>query len=132
MRFSKMPGAILPILFALFLIGCADGLSEAENRYNTVVEFQGEGRLEEAIEDYDEAIRLDPELALAYNNRGLANFNLGQHQKAIQDYGEAIRLDPQNVEALTRRALAYTLLGMDAEAQEDIERATELVLGNDR
>ena len=56
---------------ALALVGCG-GLSEAEERYNAGVELQEQGSLEEAISEYDEAIRLDPQLADAYNNRGLA------------------------------------------------------------
>ena len=47
------------------------------------------------IPEYKGAIHLDPQLALAYNNRGNAYKDLGQYQKAIQDYNEAIHLDPQ-------------------------------------
>ena len=35
------------------------------------------GEYEEAIADCTEAIRLDPDLALAYSNRGLAHDDLG-------------------------------------------------------
>ena len=43
------------------------------------------GQPERAMEDFDEAIRLDPELAPAYYNRGSLYGNLGQPQRAIQD-----------------------------------------------
>ena len=79
-----------------------------------------------AIQDYDEAIRLNPEFTQAYNYRGFAYDNLGQHQRAIQNFDEAIRLDPKLAPAYANRGGAYTLLGMDAEAQQDIERAVEL------
>lgn len=74
---------------ALVLSGCG-GLSEAEEHYNAGVELQEQGRLEEAIAEYDEAIRLDPQDAVVYYNRGFAYDDLGQHQRAIQDYDEAI------------------------------------------
>ena len=48
---------------------------------------------QEAIQDYDEAIRLNPQFALAYFNRGLAYQELDQHLLATRDYDEAIRLD---------------------------------------
>ena len=51
--------------------------------------------MEMSIQDYNGAIHLDPQLALAYNNRANAYMFLGQYQKAIEDYNEAIRLDPQ-------------------------------------
>ena len=38
----------------------------------------------------DEAIRLDPQLAMAYNNRGGAHKELAQYQQAIEDLDEAI------------------------------------------
>ena len=40
---------------------------------------------ERAIEDYDKAIKLDPNSAGAYNNRGLSYRNLGQYQRALND-----------------------------------------------
>ena len=57
----------------------------------------------EAISDYDEAIRLDPKDAIAYNNRGLAKSELGKYLEAISDYDEAIRLDPKDAAARTNR-----------------------------
>ena len=43
------------------------------------------GQSQRAIRDYDEAIRLNPQLALAYMDRGSAYGHLGQSQRAIQD-----------------------------------------------
>ena len=63
--------------------------------------------MEMAIQDPKSAIRLDPQLALAYNNRGDAYRDLGRYQKAIQDYNEAIRLDPQLALAYNNRGDAY-------------------------
>lgn len=49
-----------------------------------------------AIHDYDEAIRLDPQLAEARKNRGHAWFRKGELSKALIDFNEAIRLDPSD------------------------------------
>ena len=78
------------------------------------------------MEDLDEAIRLDPNLAQAYTNRGNAYAGLGQLQRAIQDYDEAIRLDPNLASAYANRARAYTFLSNDAAAQRDVDTAIEL------
>ena len=48
---------------------------------------------EKAIEYLDKAIKLEPDADGAYYNRGLAYYNLGQHQRAIEDYNKAIRLE---------------------------------------
>nr|ABZ06472.1 putative TPR domain protein [uncultured marine microorganism HF4000_010I05] len=126
MRFASMPGAVLLIFFALFLIGCSDGLTEAQQRNNAGVEHQRKGRLREAIKDYNEAIGLDAQLAEPYYNRGNAYFSHGQYPRAIQDYNEAIRLDPGYAVAYANRAQAYTFLGQDKEAQQDVDRAAGL------
>jgi tetratricopeptide (TPR) repeat protein len=51
------------------------------------------GRYQEAIEDYNEAIRLDPKHEYAYNSRGYCYFKLGYWQKAIEDYDKQIGLN---------------------------------------
>ena len=47
---------------------------------------------ERAVEDYGEAIRLDPGIADDYVTRGDGYKKLGHSEKAIADYTEAIRL----------------------------------------
>ena len=74
----------------LVLSGCGLGLSEAEEHFNAGVELQERGKWEEAIAEYDEAIRLDPKFADAYYNRGNAYADLRQYEEAIQDYGDRV------------------------------------------
>ena len=64
------------------------------------------GRREDAISDYDEAIRLKPDYAEAVSNRGITKFRLDRHEDAISDYDEAIRLKPDFV-TYRRRAEAH-------------------------
>ena len=54
----------------------------------------------DAIADYDEAIRLKPNDAGAYLNRGIAKQKQGQYEAAIADYDEAIRLKPDFADSL--------------------------------
>jgi tetratricopeptide (TPR) repeat protein len=60
-----------------------------------------------ALQDFDQAIWLNPQDAHASNNRSLAYHTLSEDVAAIQDYDEAIRLDPQLTVALYNRGLAY-------------------------
>ena len=45
-----------------------------------------------AIEDYDEAIRLNPQYADAYYNKGVAYYYLGQQKLADRDFAKAKEL----------------------------------------
>jgi Tfp pilus assembly protein PilF len=49
------------------------------------------GDNDRAIADYNEAIRRDPNSALAFDNRGTAYLKKGDNDRAIADYNEAIR-----------------------------------------
>ena len=84
------------------------------------------GKSERAIQDFDESIRLDPNNALAYNNRGLAEFHLEDYEPAVRDFDQAIMLEPDYTLAHANRARAYTMLGRDADAQQDVDRSAEL------
>ena len=47
---------------------------------------------EEAIADYDEAIRLGPNDARYHNRGSMQRRKLGQYESAIADYDESLRL----------------------------------------
>ena len=72
--------------------------------------------LADAIEDYTQAIKLNPEYRALYHYRGLAYDRDGKSDLAIADFSEAIRLDPTDTEALLYRGLAYA-------AQSDYDKA---------
>lgn len=50
------------------------------------------GQIEEAIDDYDKAIRLNPSLDAAYNNRGWEKSRLDRIDEARQDFEMALNL----------------------------------------
>ena len=79
---------------------------------------------DKAIADFDEAIRLDPKDAEAYNDRGEAWYAKDDLDKAIADYDEAIRLDPDFAEAYRNRGL---LLRRDGEYDKAIADFNEAI-----
>ena len=81
---------------------------------------------EKCILVYDRAIRLNPNLAEAYNNRGAARDRLGQYNDAIADYDEAIRLNLNNPEAYYNRGNAKGALRRYDEAIADFDEAIRL------
>ena len=125
MRPGILVVALLPTL-VLALSACGGGLSEADKHYNVGVELWEEGRLEEAIAEYDEAIRLDPQDAVAQYSRGNFYLNLGQYEKAIHDFDEAIRLDPDLALAYNSRGDAYAYLGQYERAIHDFDETIRL------
>ncbi len=86
------------------------------------------GKFQDAISDYDEAIRLNLEYLEAYNNRGNTKNKLGEFQDAISDCDEAIRLSPELSVAYINRGVAKNKLGDKKGALADFTKAKELSL----
>jgi tetratricopeptide (TPR) repeat protein len=72
-----------------------------------------------AIADYTQAIMLDPNNTLAFNNRGNAYYAEKGCDRAIADYTEAIRLDSKLASAYTGRGNAYNAKGEIDRADAD-------------
>jgi len=73
----------------------------------------------QALEHYQEAVRLQPDFVDARIALGKALTSLGRAGEAIQQQSEAIRLDPQNEAAHYRLAQAYRKLGRAEEAERE-------------
>ena len=84
------------------------------------------GWVREAISAYDMALRLKPDYAEAYYNRGTAKTLIGEYETAIADFDEAIRLNPEFVEAHYNRSQTKVSLSQIEEAQYDLEIALKL------
>ncbi|MGI9525085.1 MAG: tetratricopeptide repeat protein [Hyphomicrobiaceae bacterium] len=79
-----------------------------------------------ALDDVNEAIRLDPSLAEAYSRRAYIHGLQKRHQRAIKNYDKAIELKPLFVEAYTGRGIAYRRMQQYRRSIEDHTRAIEL------
>ena len=79
-----------------------------------------------AVEDYDQAIKLDPSDEAFYRDRGTAYALMGEYARAVQDYDEAINLHPDNADAYYCRGLTKKKMGDDAGGDADIAKAKEL------
>jgi tetratricopeptide (TPR) repeat protein len=69
------------------------------------------GNYDQALNDYNDAIKLVPSNPVAVNNRGNIEARLGQYDKAIADYSEAIHLNPGYANAFNNRCFAYNARG---------------------
>jgi len=75
---------------------------------------------------WDHALRHDPTLYLAYNNRGTARSQKGDWAGAVDDYNKSISINPQWPKPWYNRGVARATHGDHASAIEDFTRAIQL------
>ena len=127
MNLRGMPLLVLLTALMLVIVACGEDSRSYLNEGN---DLSSNGDYQEAIKQYDEAIRLDPDYAKAYFNRAYAYGELGHHELAIIDLDKAIELDPLFADAYYNRGVAYENIGQQQLAEQDFEKAEEL--GSDR
>jgi Tfp pilus assembly protein PilF len=84
-----------------------------------------------ARDELNEALQLDPKLALAYVSRGVGNYYLpeqfgGGVDVAVKDFDKAIALDPSLSEAYLWKGIALRKANKNSEAHQLLAKAVEL------
>jgi tetratricopeptide (TPR) repeat protein len=93
--------------------------------YNRSGVYRRAGKLDQALSDANEAIRLEP-TADAYNRRGLTFKDKGDIDSALKDFDAAVAMDGNHIYALTNRADAYRRTGKPDLALADYTKALAL------
>lgn len=84
------------------------------------------GEYRSAIEDFNQALRINPNLADAYHYRAMSRYYKGDRLGAIKDYSQLIRINPQNAEAYSNRGLMQAELGERWGAMQDYNQALQI------
>ena len=83
--------------------------------------------LRAAVDDFNAAVKLAPEEATLYNNRGNVLLELHLYAEAAKDFGQAIALTPQYGAAYNNLGNARFLLGDPTGALADFTKAIRLM-----
>ncbi|WP_232224244.1 serine protease [Mastigocladopsis repens] len=84
------------------------------------------GDTTEAIEDFNQALRLQPDNPFAYRQRGVARSSEESYQGALEDLNKAISLQPDNAYAYVDRGIVHAMMGNRKAFTEDFDRALRL------
>lgn len=88
-------------------------LGRAKSSYKQGLhQFYREGNHEKAIRSFDEAIEIDPTLAVAWHDRGVCLRELGRDDEALKSIDKAVELEPENEEYLFTKAELLKKIGI--------------------
>jgi tetratricopeptide (TPR) repeat protein len=98
------------------------GESSAITAYNQGVELMQDKQFAQAQKKFEQAVKLDPNLAEAYNNLAFTLRKQGSknYQRSLAFYNKAIELKPKLAEAYMYRGVLYSQMGRKADAQSDL------------
>jgi len=116
--------AIMVIVVALF--GCGLGVSKYDDAIMDGASNLNTGKTEEALADFNRAIKIDPQKAAGYLGRANTLNILGQYEKAIADYNIALEIKSDLANAYVNRGSAYSHLGEIEKAIADYEKGLSL------
>lgn len=88
--------------------------------------YQHLEKLDQAIDDYTQAIRLNQGSAMAYHERAVCLARLNQDDRALPDYSRAIELSPGYALSWNGRGVIYLHRKNYEEAKSDFTRAIQL------
>jgi len=90
----------------------------AEDHYYAGIDFFGEGKLDDAIAEYNRALELDPKFADALHGLAQAYHAKKDFDHAIEAAERIVVLNPDDILGWTAISRAYQQKGMVPEAEE--------------
>jgi tetratricopeptide (TPR) repeat protein len=118
---KRLLAVLAPVV--VLLAGCA---APTRSAYDDGIRLYREGHYASARDAFDTALREDPAMAAAWNNRGVARARLGDLDGAVLDYTQALALAPADAEIVFNRGNAYAAAGNLPAAIADFTAATAM------
>ena len=106
MRHRFIPFLIIILFLSISFSVYAD---EAQDYLNRGQSFYDQGKYQEAINALENALKLQPDWALAHSKLGQAYLQVGKTDQAIQSFQESIRLEPNSDIFHANLALAFLI-----------------------
>merc|ERR1719331_2391135 len=106
-------------------------IDQANDKRSAAMDAAAEGRLEDAISCYTEAVKLNPTSAAMYAKRASIYLKLKKPKKALLDCNKAIELNSDSAQGYKWRGKANRLLGNWEDAYNDLTLACKLDYDDD-
>ena len=119
-----MKKTILLVITLAIFSGCMAHVpveKETKNHLKKAIKYAEKGKYQDALEESNEALSLNPDLPLAHAIRGMVYWYMGNFDAALYDTDNAIERDKNFPFAYYLRAIIWK-----GRYEEDLERACDL------
>lgn len=118
---------VFSLMFLLFAFpGVVAAADSVKAHVDKGIAYCETGHYDQALKEFNQALKLKPNDAALYDLRGVALRGKGQDDQALQDFNQALQLDSKYARAYRNRALIYYDKTDFANAQADLEQAQSL------
>ena len=121
----------LVFFLSVFLVSCTSGeikvdSAESESHYNLGLEFAKMSLYKNSIEEFDLAIKHDPNNLRAQRKKGLVNFGLKQYDAARTAFDKILSREPNNVQVHINLGMVFYAKGKTDKARKQWEHAISI------
>jgi tetratricopeptide (TPR) repeat protein len=122
---------LVGLLIVLVLVTCGEVTPTAEpvsagDHFKRGNEYIQDGELEKAVDEYKQALELEPENVDVLTNLGVVYYNLGRLDEAIAEYLKATEIAPEDADVHSNLAAAYVQTNQLDKALDEYLRAVDL------
>ena len=125
-KIVKLVYVVICLVLFTSIVNCYGAKGKANEFFEQGKKYSSPETADQAIDNYTKAIKINPKLAKAYNNRAIAYIWKRQFDLAIADLNKAIEFDPKNGKAYHNRAIVFVYQGEIDKARQDLKKAQAL------
>ena len=118
-------------LLLLVLLPTWVAAQDVQSYVNKGIENSQSGRYEQALKDFDQALKLKPQDPALITYKGVVYYAKGNNSQAMQLFEEAIKLNPNFGRAYYQRGMIYEKQEKYDQALADLKKAKSLGYGID-
>jgi tetratricopeptide (TPR) repeat protein len=128
---KRFVGRIFVFFFALLFTAGLVAAQDVKTLVDQGVENSQEGRYDQALKDFNAALKLKPNDPLLITYRGVVYYAKGQNDLAMKEFNRAIEIDPRCGKAYYQRGMIYENQENYAQAVPELKKAKSLGYGVD-
>jgi Flp pilus assembly protein TadD len=121
MRWGHLVAGLSVVLLIFVMGGCASKEKRAEGHFKKGFDYQNQGDLDKALEEYNKALELNPNYIQVYTNLGTVYLGKGNYDRAIQNFKKSLELNYLDKKAHYNIGVAYIYKGEAEKAEEHLK-----------